>query len=343
MNASPPLVSIVTPVYNGEKYLLECIESVLGQSYEHWEYIIADNSSTDRTRHIAEECAKRDARISVHRFEDHVGVIRSHNRCLRLISPRSKYCKVVSADDLLFPECVARMVEVAEAHPTIGIVGAYRLTGSRITLDGLPYPSTFVPGRNICRWHLLNKPFVFGAPSSVMYRADLVRGAGDFYPHEGQHADTSACYLYLQNSDFGFVHQVLSFERLHDAQLSRGAIGINSYISSVLEDLLRYGPVYLTGDELERRRREVLDEFYYVLARSAYHFRGKMFWAYQKERLRQLGHPFSSVRFLGAVCQQAFDLALNPKHTLEKAARRLRSMHRAPAADRDCDVLATGI
>jgi len=55
----PPLVSIVTPVYNGEPYLAECIESVLAQTYPNWEYIIQNNCSTDRTLEIASEYGKK--------------------------------------------------------------------------------------------------------------------------------------------------------------------------------------------------------------------------------------------------------------------------------------------
>src|SRR4030067_1311700 len=115
-NTHDPLVSVVTPVYNGEKYLAECIESVSAQTYKNWEYARVNNCSTDRTREIAERYASMDNRINVYTYEEFVDVIQSHNRALRLISPHSKYCKVVEADDWLFPECVERMVELAELN-----------------------------------------------------------------------------------------------------------------------------------------------------------------------------------------------------------------------------------
>src|SRR5689334_20495375 len=100
-----PLVSIVTPVYNGEAYLRECIESVLSQTYSNWDYTIVNNCSTDRTLEIAEEYAARDSRIRICSGDTFVRVVENHNRAFRQISPKSAYCKVLAADDWLFPEC----------------------------------------------------------------------------------------------------------------------------------------------------------------------------------------------------------------------------------------------
>ncbi|HWG97207.1 MAG TPA: glycosyltransferase, partial [Nitrospira sp.] len=61
MNAHDPLVSIVTPVYNGEKYLAECIESILAQTFPRWDYTIVNNCSTDRSLEIAECYAQKDS------------------------------------------------------------------------------------------------------------------------------------------------------------------------------------------------------------------------------------------------------------------------------------------
>ena len=70
-----PLVSVVTPVYNGEEHLRECVESVLRQTYENWEYVIVDNCSTDGTAEIAAEYATPTTRIRHERHEVHVDVI----------------------------------------------------------------------------------------------------------------------------------------------------------------------------------------------------------------------------------------------------------------------------
>ncbi len=65
-----PLVSIVTPVYNGEKFLAEAIESVLGQTYPNWEYTIVENCSIDHTLEIAQSYAIKDKRIRIYENQE---------------------------------------------------------------------------------------------------------------------------------------------------------------------------------------------------------------------------------------------------------------------------------
>lgn len=324
-----PLVSVLTPVYNGESYLKECIESVLAQTYSKWEYTIVNNCSTDRTRDIAEEYAKRDSRVRVCNADVLVPIIANHNRAFKTISPKSKYCKVVSADDAIFPECLMRMVELAEAHPSIGLVGSYQVSGGEdkwyVRFAGLPYTTTFMTGRDVCRAQLMTSLSVFGAPTSNMYRADLVRSTDEFFPNPTAEADVSACFLHLKNADFGFVHQVLSYERLHNVRVTAASQDMNAYVPSHIADLLTYGPWYMSAEEIHKRLQELLDEYYEFLAVSAVNFREKKFWSYHKRRLKELGHPLDSVKLTGAVSAKLADLVLNPKTTVERVLRRTRA------------------
>jgi len=324
-----PLVSVVTPVYNGAPFLRECIESVLAQTYSNWEYTIVNNCSTDGTQAIAEEYANRDKRVRVRSNDTLLDIIANHNRAFHLISPDSKYCKVLSADDWLFPECLMKMVSVAEANPSVGIVGSYQLSGGgpdwrrwRVRWDEIPYPSTVIPGREICREQMLKGVYVFGTPTSLLYRADLVRKREGFYPNSTAEADTSACYQCLQESDFGFVHQVLSHERIHGKQMSEESRALNAYEPSRLSDLREYGKSWLTPDEIERRRDEIVGNYYRFLAARVFNHTDKAFWNYHKKRLGESGHPFSNIKFAKAVCAKLLDLLLNPKQTVEKVLKR---------------------
>jgi glycosyltransferase involved in cell wall biosynthesis len=323
---SAPLVSIVTPVYNGELYLRECIESVLAQTYSCWEYIIVNNCSADRTLTIAQEYAQRDPRIRISSNDTLLDIISNHNKAFSLISPASAYCKVVSADDWLFPECIDRMVALALSHPTIGIVGSYQLSGGTekwyLRTYGLPYRSTVIPGREIGRKQLLGKLDVLGNPTSSLYRSDLVRSSGSFYPNSSAEADVSACFKYLRDTDFGFVHQVISFERLHHDRITTTSQAFNAYVGSKLNDLSTYGSSYLTAAEISARTQALLDDYYNFLAISAVNFRDREFWKYHRKRLEEAGHPFDRGRLAKAVCMKLADLVFNPKETVERVLRR---------------------
>jgi cellulose synthase/poly-beta-1,6-N-acetylglucosamine synthase-like glycosyltransferase len=92
---SEPLVSIITPVYNGEKFIPECLESIRTQTYSNFEHIIVNNCSTDRTLEIAQDYASRDSRVRIHNNNEFVTALENHNIALKLISPESKYIKIV--------------------------------------------------------------------------------------------------------------------------------------------------------------------------------------------------------------------------------------------------------
>ncbi len=322
-----PFVSIVTPVYNGEAYLRECIESVLAQTYSNWEYIVVNNCSTDGTLRIAEEYASQDSRFQVHSNDSLLPIIANHNRAFRLISPESKYCKVVSGDDWLYPECIARMVQLAEANPSVGLVGSYQLSGGGdkwyVRNFGLPYSSTVVSGREISRGHLLGTMDVLGDPTCSLYRADLVRRTDSFYPNPTAEADLSACYECLSGTDYGFVHQVLSYERHHPEQMTKTSKSLEAFFTSKFGDLRAYGSLYLEPAEQEKRFSELIEDYYARLAFHAVHFRRGDFWSFQRRRLKEVGLSFSSFKLAKAISARVLDLLLNPKETSEKLLRRL--------------------
>jgi glycosyltransferase involved in cell wall biosynthesis len=293
INDNQPLVSVLTPVYNGEKYLVECIESVLAQTYQHWEYIIVNNCSTDRTAEIVRNYAEKDSRISIHNNKNFCNVIQNHNHAFRLISEKSKYCKVLQADDWLFPECVEKMVEVGEAHPSVGIVSSYRLDDVKVNCDGLRYPSTITSGRDVCRSALHGKLFVFGSPSTILIRSDLLRKRETFYNENNLHADTESCFDVLQAHDFGFVHQVLSFTRRENETNTTFARKFNTYILGDLIILQKYGASYLNDNELKSVLKIRKKEYHRFLASLIFRRRKKEIWDYHKQRLTDLRYQVS--------------------------------------------------
>jgi glycosyltransferase involved in cell wall biosynthesis len=321
-----PLVCILTPVYNGASYLKECVDSVLAQTYSHWEYIIVNNRSTDNTLEIASEYAKQYSNIRVHNTTEFLGVIENHNLAFSLMSPEAKYCKVVSADDFIFPECVAQMVDLAEANPTVGLLGVYLLAGKRVLCDGLQYEQKVVDGREISRATLLGGPYVFGSPTSLLYRADLIRRSKAFYPHSNPHADTTACYESLEHSDFGFVHQVLAYARIHaDSQTSK-SLKFGTYQLALMGDLTRFGPKYLSPVELKQRLEYYLESYYRVVVSVLLERVGnKEFLDEQKAALQQIGLRFSFAKLMKTALRMAIGILLRPGVAIKKISSAKRN------------------
>jgi len=319
-----PCVSVVTPVYNGEKYLAHCIESVLAQTYQNFDYLIVNNCSTDGTLEVAQRYAALDPRIRVQSNPELLNVVDSHNKAFSVAPAENKYIKIVGADDWLFPNCLAEMVKLAEEHPTVAMVASYVLVGTRIGWDGLPYPSTFVKGRDICRMRLLDRILVFGGPSASLLRTNAVQTGQPFYQPGNYHGDNTAYLHLLRDHDFGFVHQVLSYNRRgEDSRTTHYLQSFNSNLLMVIEELVMFGPTYLTESELKQRLSEEIDTYYKFLARSVFDFRDKKFWDTHRERLKKIDMPLDRVRLSRAVVAHVFDLVLNPKRTIENIFKRL--------------------
>jgi glycosyltransferase involved in cell wall biosynthesis len=315
---SQPLVSIVTPVYNEAGCLAECIESVLTQTYQNWDLTIIDNCSTDGSSEVARRYAAKDRRIRVHENQQFLPVISNHNVALRQISPESKYCKMVLGDDWIFPNCLEEMVALAEAHPSVGIVGAYALEGKRVAWTGLPYPSALVCGREICRRHLLEGLHVFGSANAVLYRADLVRSRDHFYNEANIHADTEVCFTLLKTCDFGFVHQILTFSRVRPGSLATTSAELHTYFAGMLQLLVTNAPDYLTREEINALLSRHLSEYYGFLGKSLLLGREKRFWDYHKAELIKAGMGFSHARVVNGALITLRNALLNPKDTVER-------------------------
>ncbi|MCC6189497.1 MAG: glycosyltransferase family 2 protein [Anaerolineales bacterium] len=325
---SLPLVSVVSPVYNGEKYLAECIESVLAQTYPAFEYLLVNNCSTDNTLAIASRYQATDARLRVSTTPRFLQQFQNWNHALRQVSPQAKYVKVVHADDWIFPECLERMVALAEQYPTAGLVGAYRLEEDRVSLDRLPYPSRCTPGRELARRYLLKDlADPFGSPTSLLLRADLVREREGFYDETVLHTDTEVCLRLLQRHDFGFVHQVLTFTRRHNESLTALTYRLQTVRVMRLYFLQRYGPAFLTQAEFRQRWAQALEHYYRFLALSVFDGLDREFWDFHRQQLAALGHPLRPARLARAVALELLDF-----RSITRRLRRARAASARPPA-----------
>jgi glycosyltransferase involved in cell wall biosynthesis len=122
-----PFVSVVVPVHNTARYLRAAIESVLEQSYPHFELLLVDDGSADASAAIALDYAQRDRRVRVLRNERNLGIVKARNRGFAEADPAATYFAVLDSDDVCMPDRLQRQVEFLEANPDHALVGGHIL------------------------------------------------------------------------------------------------------------------------------------------------------------------------------------------------------------------------
>jgi hypothetical protein len=199
------------------------------------------------------------------------------------------------------------MVELAEAHPSIGMVSSYRLEENRVTLTGLPYSINVIAGKEICRLYLLDDLFVFGSPTSTLIRSDIIRSREKFYNESNIHADLEACFDILQTVDFGFVHRNTAFTRR-----------FSTYDIAALHIIKTYGKVYLTEKECESVNEKYLRNYYRQLVRKISRFKKsnylpkrKEFWRYHRKALKEIGYSLNFFRLLKSLFIDLFNRVIS--------------------------------
>jgi glycosyltransferase involved in cell wall biosynthesis len=315
---SDALVSVVTPFHNTSSYLAECIESVLAQTHTHFEYILVDNCSTDGSGEIASAYAKRDPRIRFIRRSQLLSQVQNYNTALAETSAASHYCKIVQADDSIFPDCLRLMVEAFEQSETIGLVSSYYLKGNFVRGSGFPFSSSFLSGKEMARLYMRTGVYVFGSPTTVMYRASIVRNQNPFYDEGLLHEDTEKCLQILEKWDFGFVPQVLSFLRVGNESISSTARDFDPDALDWYILAQRYASMFLDDKEAAALKAKSRREYYSVLARATLRFREPAFWKYHEDGLKTINETVDRGYLKTQILKRAAWLLVNPGELLAR-------------------------
>lgn len=205
-------ISVLLPVYNGEKYLAEAIESVLNQTYSDFEFLIISDGSTDGTKQISHKYAARDKRIRYFENEKNQGLVETLNRGLGLVS--GKYIARMDADDICHPERFQKQIDFMDGHPDIAICGtSFQSFGASNTTHIYPREHEEIKagllfGSCICH-------------PSVFIRADFIREHKIEYLQETFPAEDYK--IWVKAAKHGLLHNlpdVLLQYREHDTQIS---------------------------------------------------------------------------------------------------------------------------
>ena len=116
-----PEITVMTIVYNGERYIRKAIDSVLNQTYKAFEYVIVDNNSTDNTPAILKDHAQKDRRIKII-IEPEQGILYARNAGLKVA--RGEWIAVLDADDIALPERLERQLNLVMENPDVVLVGS---------------------------------------------------------------------------------------------------------------------------------------------------------------------------------------------------------------------------
>ena len=234
-----PLVSILTPAYNSAAYIEETLASVLGQTYPHFELIVADDGSTDGTIDVVRRTADGDPRVVVI-SSPHGGPATARNTALTVA--RGEFCALLDSDDVWMPEYLSEQLEIARRFPAAGVVTPNGINRGG-DLDGRP----LWPATTGTRTLALHDMIVEDNSVCVMalFRREVAERSGGFNQRFTGNEDYEF-WLRAANAGFGFVQnrRPLCYYRRRAGSLSSDIVRMTEGIIRVLETAATWtGPI----------------------------------------------------------------------------------------------------
>ncbi|ACF45410.1 glycosyl transferase family 2 [Prosthecochloris aestuarii DSM 271] len=206
-----PLVTVLMPVYNGEKHLADAVRSILDQTYRNFEFLVMDDGSTDKSLDIVKSF--EDERIIVKRSDRNSGIAKTLNKGIALA--RGKYIARMDCDDISLPDRLRRQADYLETHSDTGLIGSgiQKIKKSR-KQKVFTWPSKDTE----IKLDLLFQSAFFHP--TIMARASLLRKIG--YDEELLYAQDYALWTKLApETAFANLPEALLLYRTHDEQVTK--------------------------------------------------------------------------------------------------------------------------
>ena len=256
---SEPKVSVLMPVYNGEKYLRQSIDSILGQTFTDFEFLIINDGSTDASVALIE--SYNDPRIRLMHNETNLKLIRTLNEGIKLA--RGQYIARMDCDDISAPDRLSKQVAFMEAYPEIGVLGTNICV---MDSDGKPnFKVSFPEKHHVLCWNLSFYCPVCH-PSVLVRKGALVTAGG--YDQEMLHVeDYELWYRLSKKTKLANMPDVLLYLRKHQSSVcsanallhSENALKVNQLIIS--DVLGEDADAYLIQCIRNRKFRSWTDQF----------------------------------------------------------------------------------
>lgn len=238
-----PKISVIMPVYNGEKYLSEAIESILNQTYRDLEFIIINDASTDSSPEIAESYAHRDARIRIIQNDKNLGISGATNRGIE--EAQGEYIALMDQDDISLPERFEKEANFLEEHEQIAAISSNSLT-LKENGEICERQAVFeTPG--LIRWGLLFKNQIQNS-AAMMRKAILFQNNlryEEFSPAQDYRFWSRLCLI----ADIANLQEPLIYHRLHENNASKLMLELqNTRTYAIRKDLIKRSLDYLVSD-----------------------------------------------------------------------------------------------
>lgn len=210
MTSRIPCIAVVLPVYNGEMYVREAVQSVLDQTVADFALFVIDDGSTDRTLEVLSSFT--DARLRVVRFPAHRGLVPALNAGIS--ESRSEFIARMDADDICMPQRFERQVAFLRAHPQIGLCGTWTRTFGDETYDlRPPIKPEDIRARLFFGW-AINHP-------SIMMRRDFLERHGLLYDGNFRYVEDFDFFIRAAElTNLANVPEVLLHTRAHPQEVS---------------------------------------------------------------------------------------------------------------------------
>ena len=214
MQTAPPLISVVMPVWNAERYLAEAIDSVLSQTHTRFELVIVDDGSEDRSREIIARYAESDARLRPI-YAAHRGLVATLNAGCR--AAHGHYIARLDSDDIALPERLEAQVRFLEENSQVALLGSgsqcINAAGQRCAILSKP------PLENAAIRHGLLRANLF-CHSTIMMRTDVFREIGGYRALYAEAEDYDLWTRFADRHELACIPPVLVLYRIHAGQVS---------------------------------------------------------------------------------------------------------------------------
>jgi glycosyltransferase involved in cell wall biosynthesis len=277
-----PLVSIVTPTFNHELFIGECIQSVLAQTWENWEMIVVDDGSTDRTLEIASDYAAKDDRIHLFSQSNKGPGRLAETYNLALKNAQGEWIAILEGDDYWFPEKL--QVQLAtHSERTLISYGVYiDRVGDKLYEGRRPPFQGALPCRDFIVHLLMHKSFMIAVTTLV--RANSLRAIGGFHQDGSPAAVDMATVIRLVQlpGEVFYLPQPLGVWRHHSAQSTNTrAIELAKFNTALVLDyydglaLAEKQAMGVSRQDILRGRRAQIADAYFTVLRQALRWRRK--------------------------------------------------------------------